>query len=179
VRRQATIIGGLLVVLAFALFAHTAGPGGRSGAPTAAVAQPPSGPGNGGGGLPLGAPQSGAPGSGYVIVSGALKAKYTFKQISCIRSPNTPNGLLAKGTTDPSSPAPITIGVATDASTLAPIELSVSATRSYSDGQGNTAPRISRSGKTVTYSGQLRAAGAAGAVTVRGSLTCGAITTLG
>jgi hypothetical protein len=183
VRRQATILGGLLAVLAFAVFAHTSGPGGRSPTPPAkAAAQPVSGPGGGGGGgggLPLGAPQSGAPGGGYTIVTGALTKKYTFKQVSCIRSPNTPNGLLAKGTTDPSSPSPITIGVTTDTSTLAPIEFQLSINRSWSDGQGVPPPRVHRAGKTVTFSGRLNPDGHGAGVTVRGTLTCGAITTLG
>ena len=182
-RRQVTIAAGLLVVLAFAIFARTAGPGG--GQPAASAPSTVSGPGGGGGGggagagLPLGAPQSGPQGTGFVTISGAVRATYRFKQISCIHSPNSPNGLLAKGTSDPTSPSPVTIGVATDASTLSPIELQLPADRSWGSGQRGPKPQIRRAGKTVTFAGQLRSEGRSAAVSVRGSITCGAVITLG
>ena len=172
-RRKWTVLAGLAVVLAFVIFARTGGPATPTSAPAAST-------GSGGGGLPLGAPQSGPPGSGFAVVSdGGSERRYTFQQVSCIRSPNSPDGLLAKGISDPASPTPTSIGVATDDSTLSPIELRISAARSWSAGQGTTAPDIRRTGKTVTFSGRLRPTDAGTPVEVRGSLTCGTITTLG
>jgi hypothetical protein len=175
-RRQITIVVGLLVVLGFVVFAKTGGP---SSAPAATPAKVGSGGtgGGGGAGLPLGAPQSGAPGNGYAVVTGAVKATYRFKQISCIQSPNSPTGLLAKGSTDPNSPSPVTIGVATDGSTLDPIQLRISAGSSFSKALPGL--RIRRADKTVVFSGRLAADSGGVGVSVHGSMTCGTITTLG
>jgi hypothetical protein len=174
-RRQVTVVVGLLVVLGFVVFARTGGP---NSAPAAAPTSPvDSGGGGAGAGLPLGAPQSGAPGNGYAVVTGAVRATYRFKLITCIHSPNSPTGLLAKGSTDPNSPSPVTIGVATDGSTLDPVQLRITANSSFS--KAVAAPRIRRDGKTVVFSARLAADSGGAGIAVHGSMTCGAITTLG
>jgi hypothetical protein len=171
--RAITIVVGLLVVLGFVVFAKT---GGSNSAPAAAPVTPVNS-GGGGAGLPLGAPQSGAPGNGYAVVTGAVRATYRFKQITCIHSPNSPTGLLAKGSTDPNSPSPVTIGVATDGSTLDPIQLRIAADNSFSKAVSGL--RVRRAGKTVIFSARLAADSGGAGVSVHGSMTCGAITTLG
>jgi hypothetical protein len=60
--------------------------------------------------------------------------RYNFRQVDCIHSPNSPGGLLAKASTDPTKPNQVSIQVTTDDSTLTPIQLQIGATRSWSDG---------------------------------------------
>ena len=177
-RRQITVVAGLAVVAAFTAVART---GGAPSSPAASAPSTAAGGGSGGGReLSIGAPQSGPPGDGVVTVSGAVRATYHFTQVSCIRSPSTPTGLVAKGVSRPNSPNPITIDVSTDDSTLNLITMRISSTQSWSIGQSDSPqPHIRRSGKTITFSGQLRTQESGAGVAVRGSLTCGPITTLG
>jgi hypothetical protein len=175
-RRGWTILLGLAVIAAFAVLARTGGgasikPAG--GAPVRATT------GSGAGaGLPLGAPRKGPPGKGYVVISQASGTRrYDFSEVDCIRSPNSPGGLLAKANTDPAKPNEVSIRVSTDDSTLTPIQLQIGGSRSWSDAQGT--PRIHRADHTVGFTATLRSDEHASPVAVRGSLTCGSITTLG
>jgi hypothetical protein len=174
-RRRLTILLGLAVIAAFAVLARTGG--GDPIKPAAGASVTPT-TGSGGAGLPLGAPRKGPPGKGYVVIARAGGTRrYDFSEVDCIRSPNSPNGLLARANTDPAQPGEVSIRVTTDDSTLTPIQLQIGATASWSDTQGT--PRIHRADKTVEFAATLKSDQHASPVTVRGSLTCGAITTLG
>jgi hypothetical protein len=178
-RRQFTVVAGLVIIAAFATFARTGGPEGVVSAPIATGASNGGQAGGGEAGLPVGAPQSGPPGDGVVTASGAIQATYRFSQVSCIRSPNGPTGMVAKAISDPHSPSPVTINVSTDSSTLTLIDLQISASQEWTVTESDPPPQIRQSGKTITFSGRLHPTQPGADVSVRGSLTCGPIITLG
>ncbi|MBO0880218.1 MAG: hypothetical protein J2P17_07660 [Mycobacterium sp.] len=180
-RRHWTILLGLAVVAAFAVLARTGRPGTPASAGgSASASQNVPASSDGARGLPLGAPRQGPPGHGFLVISHPGKARrYNFPKVDCIRSPNGPNGLLAKASTDPTKPNQVSIQVTTDDSTLTPIQLQIGVTRSWSDGHGSRPPRIRRAANTVNFAATLGSDDHEGPIAVRGSLTCGTITTLG
>jgi hypothetical protein len=181
--RWLLVSAGLAVILAFVLLGNTAAKTGQAGQlprPAPASSSRPAGP-AGGGGLPVGPPHTGAPGHGYATVAGTISKRLRFTAVTCIRSPNAPDGLLARGSTSLAAGVPNTLGVSTDTSTLRRIELKLTSGQAWSDEQIRTPPTVRRTGKTLTFSGRLTPESGThgGLVTVTGVLTCTSIITLG
>jgi hypothetical protein len=187
VSRRVVVLCGLVVVVAFALLGRTAAQSHPSGTsapagPVAATSGAPSGAaGGGGGGLPVGAPQSGPSGHGHALATGGLHQKFTFSAVSCVHSPNSPTGVLARGSTSLSAGIPDTLSVSTDSTTDARIALQLSAGAAWSDQHVAKPPTIRRNGMTITFSGVVipETGGHSRTATVSGSLTCTTIITLG
>lgn len=158
----------------------TAGPGGGGGANGGGGALGGGGGGPAGGGDGLGGPAAGPPGKGDAVLTGAIRRRITFQQVSCISSPSTKNGVSATGIADPMSVTPVFLSVTTDGSTINPMLLRFGQTQTWSDGQLKAAPVTRRTGKTVTFTGTLLPQGkkTGTPVKVAGTLTCGKISTV-
>ncbi len=187
VSRRVVVLCGLVVVVAFALLGRTAAQSHPSGAaapagPVAATPGPASGgSGGGAGGLPVGPPQSGPAGHGHARATGGLHRTFTFTAVSCVHSPNSPTGVLARGSTTLSAGIPDTLSVSTDSTTDARIALQLSAGAAWSDQHVAKPPTIRRTGMTIAFSGVVipETAAHGRTATISGSLTCTSVITLG
>jgi hypothetical protein len=190
-------VAGVLVVIAFLVFAKTASQtrkgkeirGASIGATGTSSGGTPgpgaAGAGMGGGG-PIGGgdgaagPPAGPPGSGRATLSGAVAKTVIFKQVTCISSPSSKNGLSATGITDPASPTPVFLSVNTDGSTINPLLLRLTPTDVWTDGQLKIDPATTRKGKTITFTGRVLPQGktVGKAIQITGTMTCGKISTV-
>ncbi len=182
--RRVVVLCGLAAVIAFVLLGRTAAQTHRTSAAAirpVSASSTPAGGSAGGGGLPVGPPQTGPPGHGRARATGAVDRTFRFTQVSCVHSPNSATGILARGSTTLAAGLPDTLAVSTDDTTDARIVLQLSAGAAWSDQHVSAPPAIRRTGLTIAFTGRLipETGPSSRPVTVTGTLTCTSIITLG
>ncbi len=100
-----------------------------------------------------------------------------FQQVSCIKSPSSKHGISATGISGAASANPIFLSVNNDGSTINPIMLRFGQTTEWTDGRLTVKPKVSRSGKTIIFSGAVLLSGKSSGrkITLSGRLSCGKI----